>query len=384
MSIYKRKSGRYAVVIAKAEGAKERCSLGTFATEAEAKKVERKALSARDRGGNVAFKRITVADMIAAFLEHCRNEPDRHTAATIETYELKTKRYIVPKLGAVLLSKLSVATVAAWKNELRATIGRSGKPLAAKTVHNIYGILHAVLSLAVGLEYIDRNVCDAKAAKPARPATGEHAGKALTDDEIRKLLKAAEGTRWYAFVALALATGARRGELCGLSWTDVDLDAARINIRYSLSQTKNCVELKDTKTHRGRKVGLSPWALAALRRQRAMIAEDQLRAPAELYGDSGAVFVNELGERVTPMAATKAFRRLAQASGLSTNRLHDSRHTVASHLIADGIDIRTVSGVLGHTNTSTTLNIYAHVLENAAHNATDRLGERMARIASAT
>lgn len=384
MSIYKRKSGRYAVVIAKAEGSTKRRSLGTFATLKEAEKAEREALTARDRGSNVSPKRITVAEMMAEFLEHCRNEPERHTAATIETYTLKDRRYIEPKLGAILLSKLSVAAVAEWKNELRATIGRSGKPLSPKTVHNVFGLLHAALSLAVGLEYIGRNVCDVKAAKPARPATGTHAGKALTDDEIRRLLKAAEATRWRSFIVLALATGARRGELCGLSWADIDLDATRLCIRHSLSQTKGCVELKDTKTHRERKVGLSSWALDALRRQRVMLAEDRLRAPVGLYGDSDAVFANELGEHVTPMAATKAFRRIAKAAGISTRRLHDTRHTAASHLIGDGTDIRTVAGVLGHESPNITLSIYAHLLENASQKATDRLGERMERIASGT
>jgi integrase len=382
LSIYKRKSGRYAVVIAAVEGSTQRRSLGTYGTRKEAEKAQREALTARDRGHSIAAKKITVAEMMTEFLEHCRNEPERHTAATIETYTLKSKRYIEPKLGSLLLSKLSVAAVAEWKNGLRATIGRSGKFLSLKTVHNAFGLLHAALSMAVGLEYVGRNVCDVKAAKPARPATGAHAGKALSDDEIRRLLKTAGSTRWHSFIVLALATGARRGELCGLSWTDVDLDGAGLRIRHSLSQTKGCVELKDTKTHRGRNVGLSAWALHALRRQRAIQAEERRRAPAGLYIESGAIFTNELGERITPMSATKAFRRIAQAAELSTKRLHDTRHTAASHLIGDGVDVRTVAGVLGHESANITLSVYSHLLEDATKKATDRLGERMEQIAT--
>lgn len=181
---------------------------------------------------------------------------------------------------------------------------------------------------------------------------------------------------------LALATGARRGELCGLSWSDVDLAARKLRIWRSLSQTKGRVELKDTKTHRERLIGLSAWALEALRRQRVMQAEERLRAPVGLYVESGAVFTNELGERITPMAATKAFGRVARAANISTQRLHDTRHTAASHLIAEGSDAVTVASDLGHDSATITLSIYSHAFDDAKHEATDRLGARMERIAS--
>uniref|UniRef100_E6PBZ2 Site-specific integrase n=1 Tax=mine drainage metagenome TaxID=410659 RepID=E6PBZ2_9ZZZZ len=392
MSIYKRKSARarkngkhrYTVVIdIQGEGGKRiRKAIGTYGTRDEAEQVERSALTARDKGHNVAPKSLTVAQMMAEYLGYCKADPERHTAATIETYTLKSKRYIEPKLGSILLSKLQPATVAAWRNELAATIGRRKKPLSPKTVHNVFGLLHAVLALAVGLEYIARNVCDVKAAKPSKPTTSVHAGTALSNDEIRSLLAAAESTRWHSFIVVALATGARRGELCGLSWCDVDFDARKVRIRQSLSQTKGRIELKDTKTHRERVIGLSAWSIEALRRQRVMQAQERLRAPAGLYTDNGAVFTNELGGRVTPMSATKAFARLARAAGISTMRLHDTRHTAASHLIAEGSDAVTVAGVLGHESATITLSIYSHAFDDAKHEATDRLGARMARIAS--
>ena len=392
MSINKRKSSRgrkhgkhrYTVVIdVQGEGGKRsRKAIGTYGTRDEAETAERDALTARDRGHNIAPKTLTVAQMMAEYINYCKADPAHHTAATIETYTLKTKRYIEPKLGSIILSKLQPSTVAVWKNELAATIGRSGKPLSSKTVHNVFGLLHAALALAVGLEYVGRNICDVKAAKPSRPATSQHSGTALTDDEIRKLLEAAAPTRWISFVVLALATGARRGELCGLSWGDVDMEVRKLRIRRSLSQTKGCVELKDTKTHRERSVGLSPWALEALRRQRVLQAEERLRAPVGFYVESGAVFTTELGERITPMAATKAFARIARDARISTQRLHDTRHTAASHLIADGSDAVTVAAVLGHESASITLSIYSHAFDDAKHEATDRLGARMERIAA--
>ncbi len=392
MSIYKRKSvrarkngkHRYTVVVdIQGEGGKRaRKTIGTYGTRDEAEQAEREALTARDKGHNVATKSLTIGQMMAEYLDYCKSDPEHHTAATIETYTLKSKRYIEPKLGSIVLSKLQPATIAAWRNELAATIGRRKKPLSPKTVHNVYGLLHAALSLAIGLEYIGRNVCDVKAAKPSRPTTSGYAGTALNDDEVRSLLAAAEPTRWRSFIILALATGARRGELCGLSWEDVQVDARKVRIRRSLSQTKGRIELKDTKTHRERVIGLSAWALDALHRQRVMQAEERLRAPVGLYVDSGAVFTNELGERVTPMAATKAFGRIARVAGISTQRLHDTRHTAASHLIANGSDAVTVAGVLGHESATITLSIYSHAFDDVKHDATDRLGARMERIAA--
>lgn len=392
MSIYKRKCARdrkngkhrYTVVIdVQGEGRKRsRKTIGTYGTRDEAERVERDSLTARDRGHNVAPKSLTVAQMMAEHLSYCKGDPAHHTAATIETYSLKSKRYIEPKLGSIILSKLQPSTVAAWKNELAATIGRSGKLLSPKTVHNVFRLLHAALSLAVGLEYIGRNVCDVKAARPSRPVGLQHAGTPHTDDEIRRLLYASERTRWNPFVVLALATGARRGELCGLSWSDIDIEGRKLRIRRSLSQTKGCIELKDTKTHRERLIGLSSWASEALRRQRLMQAEERLRAPVGLYMESGAVFTDEIGARISPMAATKAFARIARVARLVSMRLHDTRHTAASHLIAEGNDAVTVASVLGHESANITLSIYAHAFDDAKHEATDRLGARMERIVS--
>jgi integrase len=188
-------------------------------------------------------------------------------------------------------------------------------------------------------------------------------------------------TRWI-FVSLALATGARRGELCALSRHDVDFEAQTVTIARSLSQTKNRVELKGTKTGSIRRLALSRLAIDALRRQRAAQAQDKLRARGE-YLEDGAVFATPVGGRVTPMAATKAFVRLAKAALISTTRLHDTRHTAATHLIVGGTDVRTAAGVLGHATANVTLSIYGHLVADAQRAAINGLGARFERISAA-
>jgi len=125
-----------------------------------------------------------------------------------------------------------------------------------------------------------------------------------------------------------------------------------------------------------RRLSLSRLALDALRRQRAIQAQDKLLA-AGAYADHGAVFGDETGDRITPMAATKAFGRIARAGGISTTRLHDMRHTAASHLLASNVDVLTTAGVLGHSNATVTLTTYAHLVGDTQRRAVDVLGARL-------
>lgn len=134
--------------------------------------------------------------------------------------------------------------------------------------------------------------------------------------------------------------------------------------------------MKRTKSGKSRIVPLAPIALEALRRHRATQAAEKLAAGGA-YTDEGIIFADEIGRLLTPMTATCAFERLARKAGISTTRLHDTRHTAASALLNSGVDISTVSAILGHANGSTTLNIYSHVMPKAQHTAVNLLGDHL-------
>ncbi len=235
------------------------------------------------------------------------------------------------------------------------------------------------MRFAVRVELLARNPCEAA----TRPSIKRSNAKCLSADEVTRLLRASRGTRWEAFLTLALSTGARRGEPCGLSWDNFDADTCTLTIRRSLSQTRSGVALKTTKTGRTRTLPVSRVANAALQLQRAAQASE--RACKRWFlrdGDGDAVFTDELGRRVTPMAATCAFGRIARKAEISTTRLHDLRHTAATTLLLAGVDVRTTAGVLGHTSPSVTLSTYVHLMPEAQREAVDRLGARLESLAA--
>lgn len=254
------------------------------------------------------------------------------------------------------------------------------RPLSAKSVYHAFTMLNGAMRFALRMDLIGRNPCEAA----TRPSTKRSETKALSADEVARLLEAARDTRWECYFKLALSTGARRGELCGLSWDDYDAAAGTLTIRHSLSQTRRGVALKATKSGSTRTLPLSRVANDALRSQRAFQARERLANGGLYANDDGAIFTNELGRRTTPMAATCAFDRIARRAGISTTRLHDLRHTAATTLLVAGVDVRTAAGVLGHASPSITLSTYAHLMPEAQRDAVERLGERLQALAAGT
>lgn len=352
-------------------GKRRRRSLGTFSSRKEAERAERDALTARDRGIDLSPDRVTVAQLLARYLS---DRSLRCGAKTNERYGQLVRQYILPRLGRITVAKLRPAHVSDWQTALQESGGHNGRPLSAKTVYHGRSLLFGALRWAVRMQLASRNVCEAVEI----PKVARSSAKALSLDEVARLLTAAENTRWGPFTALAFALGARRGELCALKWVDVDLDAKTVTVRASLSQTKAGVTFKPTKTDRVRTVALSRFAIEAFRRQRATQAQERLRAGGA-YEDRGLVFSDELGRVMTPMTATCAYERLARKANISSTRLHDARHTAATQLLVAGVDVRSVSGILGHGSATTTLATYAPLLADAQRDGIDRLGERLER-----
>ncbi|CCF82364.1 site-specific integrase [Nitrolancea hollandica] len=176
------------------------------------------------------------------------------------------------------------------------------------------------------------------------------------------MLHAAKGERLEARFTVALTLGLCQGETLGLRWQEVDLEAGDLRVREALQRVKGKLQLVEPKTPGSRRaLPVPPSVVPALREHRRNQLEERLVA-GPLWQDSGLVFTTTIG---TPLDATNVVRRyraILDRAGLPRMRYHDLRHACASLLLAQGVELRTIMEILGHSQLSTTAEVYAYVL----------------------
>lgn len=308
----------------------------------------------------------TVGEYLTSWLD---SQVERVRPATVYTYRKIIAGRIVPGIGHVELSALDAATIEAWYTSLRRSGGRGGRPLSAKTVACVAGVLHKALSDAVRLRLLRYNpATDARLPKRERPVAA-----AWTADEASAFLAAVSDERLYPMWRLVLATGLRRGELLGLRWQDVDFDAGRLEVVETRTVADGEV-IGPPKTAAGARVlGLDAETVTVLRAWRKRLAEERLALGAG-WTDSGRVFVDELGRPPHPETVTAWWSTAVKRAGVRRIRLHDARHTAATLALRAGVPAKVVTQRLGHSNVSTTLSIYQHVTAQDDQLAADTLG----------
>jgi integrase len=174
-----------------------------------------------------------------------------------------------------------------------------------------------------------------------------------------------------------LATGLRRGEALGLHWSDVDLDAALLRVRWTLSRTSQGLRLDEPKTDKSRRtVPLPRSAVEALRANRARQLDEE-HAAAGAWQKHGLVFTTEIGTPLEPRNVLRRFEVLAERAGLRGVTLHTLRHSAASFLLAAGTHTKVVQEHLGHSSYAITADIYSHVGPAQQREAADRLDEAL-------
>jgi integrase len=326
-----------------------------------AEQALRKFLNEAD-DGTTADGALTVGQCLDRWLAHIELRGRRPT--TIAENRRKIEKTIRPRLGNLRLAKLSPGNM----NDAYDDWLQSG--LSPTTVHHLHAIVSAALNHAVRRG--DLAVSPAARAEP--PRNGSKIPTVPTVEQLGALVRcAAEDDPTFATVILLAAmTGARRGELAALRWSDVDLDAGRITIAKSLtvtgSRTEKIVHIGPTKTRQQRKIALGERGVEILSehwRSMANLAEcvgsplvDDPYVFARPYHTNGA-------EPCLPDTWTTKFSVLCEKAGVGHFRFHDLRHWNATQLIGAGADVRTVSGRLGHAQTSMTLDRYAHALPAA-------------------
>jgi len=285
--------------------------------------------------------------------------PPRVRPSTWDSYRMAVERHIVPALGGVLLQGLTPAHLTAFYRTLLDDGRRDGRGgLAPKSVRNVHGVLHAALRDAVRWGYLPRNV--ATAADLPKGMTPEM--HVWSPDQLRAFLEHLRGDPLYAAWLLLATTGMRRGEIAGLRWVDVDLDAGRVSPRRPRVVVNYKVVVSEPKTAKGRRsLALDPATVAALREHRTRQLQQRL-AIGPRWQDSGLVFTWPDGRPIHPHRFSKWFEQHTRAASLPKIRLHDVRHSYATAALAAGVPAKVVSERLGHANIAITMDTYGHVL----------------------
>jgi integrase len=308
-------------------------------------------------------------------------------AAALEPHTLTVKAYLVRWIAHLKTQGRSGKSVARYESicdALPKTLSRrllaDLRPLhlqhwlddtdkAPATVRKHYAVIHAALAQAVTWRLLESNPMGAV----KRPRLERSDTTALNEQQTADLLTALQGTRFWAPALLAATTGMRRGELLALRWRDVDLEAAELRVTRSADEVPGkAVAFKRTKTGKGRSVALMAATVTCLKAHHKQQAAEKLAA--KVWHDRGLVFPNRHGDPWRPSTFSVLWGRQAAVATAGV-RFHDLRHTHATLLLRAGVPVDAVSKRLGHATPVVTMQVYAHVLEDADAAAVARLEE---------
>lgn len=318
---------------------------------------------------NVDGSALGLGVYLADWLAHVRT---RVRPTTYEGYEVLVRLHISPFLGQLFLADVRPLHLQRLYGALLA--GESGRPLAGGTVLNAHFVLTQALSQAVRWGLIGTN--PAAGAQPPRPRRAE---LATVDMALAsRIMDAASGSRMELPVALAIATGMRRGEILALRWADLDEAWETAQVRRTLQPTSEGLVFSEPKTRRSRRAVALPRFLGPFfdRQHEAQAAR---RAEAgKGWTDLDLVVDGRNGAPLNPDTMSASWRKLVREHRLPHVRFHDLRHAHATLMLLKGVHPKIVSERLGHASIAITLDTYSHVLPSMQLEAAEAVDELFA------
>lgn len=276
--------------------------------------------------------------------------------STAFLYKEQTRLYIKPILGNIKLRALHTHTIQLFLNTLKRDHG-----LSAKSVKNVHGVLHTALQQAVTIRLMDYN--------PAHGCVLPHIEKKdirpLDETQMASFLSLIQGHRHELLYKVALFTGLREGELLGLQWDCVDFKRGTILVRQQLQRERQKggdYYICSPKNGKIRLLTPAPWVMGLLQEQKRRQTDFRMNA-GDAWINTGFVFTNENGDRLSYRTVYDCFKRLMVQMGTPTIRFHDLRHTFAVTSLRAGDDIKTLQENLGHYSAAFTLDVYGHVTD---------------------
>lgn len=315
----------------------------------------------KQQGLPVVTKGQTVAKFLEGWLDDAVKPSVREQ--TYKTYESTARLHIVPVIGRIALDKLTPQDVQRMMGVAAA------KGFTATHVGYCRVVLRIALNKALKWGLVARNV----AALADPPRSEPYEAQYLSIEETHRFLNAVKGDRLEALYVVATTLGLRKGELCGLRWQDIDLEAATLSVRHQLQRVGGRKQLVEPKTRSSRRtVALPPFVVAILRAHKARQRAERQWAAGK-WREGGFVFTTRIGTPLEASNLSRSFHALLDATEIPRQRFHNLRHSAATLMLAQGVDATTIMAVLGHAHIGTTINLYAHVMPQVKRDAADRM-----------
>jgi len=332
-------------------------------TQAEVKEKLKRAMEESAEIDFAKADQYTVGQWMDVWFENCAKikvRPSSH-----QTYRGYIDHHIKPYIGDIPLNKLTLLDLQRLYKKLlsggrveRIESEKQPKGLSPKTVRNINQVISSALTFAREQKLIAVNPTDGCAL----PKLEHREMKTLTAEQLQSFLREAKESGVYEMYYIELATGLRRGELLGLKWEDIDLANKVIRVRRQVARINGEIVEAPLKTKNSyRTISIGEDAVGILKQQKEK-------------SHSEYVFPSPAGGPISPDSVLHMLHRVLKRAALPKVRFHDLRHTFATLALQNGVDIKTVSGMLGHYSAGFTLDTYAHVTTTAQRQAADTMG----------
>jgi len=283
---------------------------------------------------------------------------------TYDNYVLNIERHIVPLIGSIKLEKLTPLSIQDFYSKLS-----TENALGNTTINYIHRLLNNALKQAVKWNLITFNPCNAVTP----PRKDKYEARTLTEIEVSKLLDACQNDIMYTPILIACTTGMRRSEIVGLRWSDINFTEKTISVRHTYQKIGNEYKLMTPKNKKSsRSIAMFDVLAAHLFKMRKIYLKNKLKYGSTFH-DSDHVCCWEDGKPIPPYCIYNAFKKISKESNITQVRFHDLRHTHATLLLSAGIPAKITSERLGHSNISTTMDLYSHVTPNMQREAADKL-----------
>jgi len=348
--------------------------------KAETKAKLAEARKKYESGRSVVGTKLTTEAWLERWLSEIEPPKTKLRARTFRGYRDTVRKYLAPQVGQIPLEKLSIADVESMMGKLLAT-GLSGR-----TVYKVRAVLWTSLKKAMRHELIMRNVV----ALTEPPLVEEAEFEVFTPEQATVFQEAIKGDPNETLYLVALVSGFRQGELLGLRWSDVELEAGVIHANMELERIEP--RLRHKKDERfalsplktkfsKRPCVLEPVAAAALREHRASQAKERLLLGGRWLNQWDLVFTTEYGAPIDGTGLTRRFQGICKAARLPRLRFHDLRHTAAVLLLENGQTVHEVAAVLGHGTPDQVIKRYGkHIRSTAPQAAASAMARALGRV----